>query len=385
MRRRAVIVTGELSGEKHAVHLVRALSAVCPFDFSAIGSTALTTSGVNVFYDYRSISLVGVVEIFRKAREIREAYRALKKEILQTRPDLVIFVDFGLFNLRLAAPLAKRLSIPAVYFIPPQVWASRKGRIDQIRSYIDLVLTILPFEEALYRKHGVRVAYVGHPYARSVKATYSKKEFLSFIKVPTDAPLITVMPGSRTNEIRRHMPAVLEIASRLDGILGQYNLLLPVADSLSQEVFGPFLSRRKNIFPVRGLAYDCLTHSDAALIKSGSTTLEAAILGVPSVVFYKVSYLEYLLARMIVQTPYISLPNIIAGKEVFPEFVQNLDPDRIAKTLVSMLKDDATDVRRELKQVQSMLAGDGSDPYATAGREILSFLEQTYGPLFQTP
>lgn len=382
--RKAVIVTGELSGETHAVRLVRALSAAYPLEFSGMGSTALASAGVDVFYDYRNISLVGVAEIFKKAGEIRRAYRALKDCLLRTSPDLLILVDFGLFNLRLAARLAKKLSIPVIYFIPPQVWASRKGRINQIRSYVDLVLTILPFEESLYREHGVKAVYVGHPYVQSVKPSYSKEEFLSLIKAPSGIPVITVMPGSRINEIRRHMPAILDIADRLDGILGQYSLLLPIADSLSEEVFAPFLSRRKNVFPVKGLAYDCLTHSDAALIKSGSTTLEAAILGVPSVVFYKVSSLEYLLARMIVKVPYISLPNIIAGREVFPEFIQDLDPDRIAKRLDSMLKDDAIDVRRELKQVQNMLTGGGSDPYITAAKEIISFLEHTYGPLSQT-
>jgi lipid-A-disaccharide synthase len=382
---RIVIVAGELSGENHAVHLVRAVRALYPFQFSGMGSTALSNEGVEIFYDYRDISLTGLGEIIRKAGRIRTAYRTLKEHLIRVAPQLLILVDFGGFNLRLAARLAKRLGIPTVYFIPPQVWASRKGRITQIKSLIDLVLCILPFEEPLYREHHIPVAYVGHPYVRSVRPLYSKDAFRSLIKLNREGPVITMMPGSRPNEVRRLMPVLLQVADRLDHALGPYTALLPVADSLDAEMLAPFLAGRDNIIPVKGLAYDCLKHSDAAIIASGSATLEAAILGVPSLVIYKMSYVEYLVARMIVKVPYISLPNLIAGKEVYPEFIQSLDPEKIAKSVVSVLKNGRSQVETELDHVRDRLGTSGPDPYETAGREILRFIEHTYGPLPKTP
>ena len=193
-----------------------------------------------------------------------------------------------------------------------------------------------------------------------------------------------MMPGSRPNEVKKHMPVLLEVAEYLDRELGRYTVLLPVADSLDERVFTPYIKGRDNIVLVRGLAYDALQHSDVALIASGSAALEAAILGVPSLVLYRMSCLSYLVARMVVKVPYISLPNLIAGKEVFPEFIQRLHPGRIAKSVVSMLRNDRSAVKGELDLVRNRLGTPGSDPYETAGKEILQFLEHTYGPLSQT-
>jgi lipid-A-disaccharide synthase len=384
LSKKVVIVTGELSGETHAAHLVRAISASCPLRFSGIGSTGLAGAGVEIIYNYRNISLTGFSEIIKKTGQIGTAYRVLKEHLLSVSPHLLILVDFGMFNLRLAARLAKKLGIPTVYFIPPQVWASRKGRIKQIESRIDLVLCILPFEEPLYHERHIPVVYVGHPYVRSIKPIHSRETFRTLIKLDHEGPVITMMPGSRPNEVKRHMPVLLQVAEHLDRELGQHTILLPVADSLDEQAFTPFLRGRSNIIPVKGLSFDCLKYSDAALIASGSATLEAAVLGVPSVVIYKMSYIEYLVARMIVKVPYISLPNLIAGKEVFPEFIQFLDPERIAKSVVSVLKNDRSAVKKDLDLIRNKLGTSGPDPYETASKEILRFLESTYGPLSET-
>ncbi len=384
--RKVVIVTGELSGETHAAHLVTAVKASHPVHFSGIGSTALAASGVEVFHDYRNISVTGLTEVLGKAGHIRHAYKALKSHLISAKPHLVILVDFPDFNLGLAARAAKRLGIPVVYFIPPQVWAWRKGRIRQIKSRIDLVLSILPFEEALYRSHAVPVVYVGHPYARSIKESRSREDFLSLVNADRQGPIITMMPGSRINEVKRHLPVFLQVAERLDRELDRYTILLPVADSLDKAPIDSFIKRRKNIILVKGFTHDCLKHSDVALVKSGSSTLEAAVLGVPSVVLYKMSYLSYLVGRIVVKGPYISLPNIIAGKAVFPEFIQSCDPGLIAKSLISMLKTEVrSKVQRELDSVRDKLGTSGPDPYETAAKEIVRFLEQRYGPLSQTP
>jgi lipid-A-disaccharide synthase len=382
--RKIVIVTGELSGEHHAAHLVENLTEHFSFELNAIGSTTLAALGVNVFHDYHDISLVGF-EILTKIGHIRNAYQALRKHLVQNKPDLVILVDFPGFNLGLVSRLTKKLAIPTVYFIPPQIWAWRMGRINQIRERIDLVLCIFPFEENLYRSHGVPAHYVGHPYVRTVKPKYSKEEFCQRVGIDGQQHLITVMPGSRPGEISKHLPFIREVLNHLDNRIGKFKVLLPIAESIDENLLVPLLKNRQNIVPIKGLAHDCLAHCDGALIKSGSTTLEAAILGTPSVVFYKMSWISYRIGRALARVPFVSLPNIIANKLVFPEFIQNLDPPEIANALVNMIENGAFVVRKDIDRVRDMLTSDGRDPYQVATKHILQFLEQKYGTLPKTP
>ncbi len=324
------IVTGELSGETHAARLVRALTNALPMQFSGVGSTMLSEAGVRTVCDYRDISLTGLSEVLAKAGHIWHAYRVLKDHLKRERPDLLILVDFPGFNLRIAR-LAQTLGIPVGYFIPPQLWAWRKGRIRHIRSGVDLVLCILPFEEALYRAYGVPVAYVGHPYVQTVKPVYDREAFYSMFGIDGSAPVITVMPGSRQNEAGKHMPVLLSVIDHLKAELGRCTVLLPVADSIDEAFLTPFIENRDYVVPVKKLAHDCLSYSRAAVIASGSATLEAALLGVPCCVVYKISAFSYLIARMVVKVKYISLPNILADREVFPEFIQSIDPKELQK------------------------------------------------------
>ena len=383
MSRKAVIVTGELSGELHAVHLVRAISDAVEMEFSGMGSTRLSDAGVNLVHDYRDISLTGLSEVFFKAGYIWKAYFALTRHLRETKPDLLILVDFPGFNLRIARA-AKRLGVPTVYFIPPQVWAWRKNRMKQMKSWIDLVLCILPFEEALYRENHVPARYIGHPFLHTVRPRYTKEAFRSMFAIREGVPVITIMPGSRQNEARKHMPVLTDVVRRLQGRMRRLTVLLPVADTMDEAFFAPLLGKTDGVIPIKGLPYDCLAHSDAAVIASGSATLEAAILNVPSVVLYRISSLSYLIARMVVHVSHISLPNIIAGREIFPEFIQSLDAERIANTVVSMVNSDKSAIQKEMEEVRKRLATPDHDPYHIARAEILQFLERRYGPLPET-
>lgn len=383
MSRKAVIVTGELSGELHAVHLVRAISDAVEMEFSGMGSTRLSDAGVNLVHDYRDISLTGLSKVFFKAGYIWKAYFALTRHLRETKPDLLILVDFPGFNLRIARA-AKRLGVPTVYFIPPQVWAWRKNRMKQMKSWIDLVLCILPFEEALYRENHVPARYIGHPFLHTVRPRYTKEAFRSMFAIREGVPVITIMPGSRQNEARKHMPVLTDVVRRLQGRMRRLTVLLPVADTMDEAFFAPLLGKTDGVIPIKGLPYDCLAHSDAAVIASGSATLEAAILNVPSVVLYRISSLSYLIARMVVHVSHISLPNIIAGREIFPEFIQSLDAERIANTVVSMVNSDKSAIQKEMEEVRKRLATPDHDPYNIARAEILQFLERRYGPLPET-
>lgn len=367
----------------HAAHLVRALRSKLDLDFSGMGSDRLREAGVAVFHDYKDISVTGLSEVFLKARHIWHAYAVLKRHLIEASPALLILVDFPGFNLRIAR-VARQLGIPTVYFIPPQVWAWRKGRIKQIRTNVDLVLSILPFEEPLYREHGVPVCYVGHPYVCTVKPVHSKEAFYSKFAIPTGGSVITMMPGSRVNEARRHMPILLQVLDSLTRRLSSFTVLLPVADSMDKGFFDAFVRAYPHVIPIQGLPYDCLKFSDAAIIASGSATLEAAVLGVPSLVIYKVSRLSYFVARMVVQVKHISLPNIIAGKEVFPEFIQSINAEKIAETIAYMLNKGETGIQKEMERIRDSLGTVASDPYQAAGDKIIQLLERIYGPLLQT-
>ncbi|HOJ70773.1 MAG TPA: lipid-A-disaccharide synthase [Syntrophorhabdaceae bacterium] len=374
---RIVLLTGELSGEIHGTNLVKSINSKYNIDFSGMGGRRLKQEGMEVVYDYNAISLMGISEIFTKTHHIISALNTIKRHIRDVRPLCVILVDFPGFNLRIAG-YAKRLGIPVIYFIPPQVWAWHRSRVYKIKKYVDLVISILPFEKGFYREYGIEARYVGHPFANIIKPTMARDEFFRMIDIDMGHPLITIMPGSRENEVLRHMPVLLSITDILKKRLDHVGIVLPVAENIPDRLIKDSISGRA-ITALRGYNYDALYHSDAAIIASGSATLEAAILGVPTAVIYKISTLSYLLAKMLVDVKFISLPNLIAGKEVFPEFIQHLDPEKIAERVIYMLNNDRVEIKKDLAYIKAELGG--FDSYSMARDEIVSFLEHRYGTI----
>jgi lipid-A-disaccharide synthase len=377
-----VIVTGELSGEIHAAHLVEALQASLKAQFSGMGSARLQETGVRVIVDYKEISITGLSEVLWKLKYIRRAYDALRDHIRRERPALLILVDFPGFNLKIAK-FAKALGIPVVYFIPPQIWAWRKSRIRKIRERVDRVICVLPFEKALYDENGVDATYVGHPFMNTVKPLYSREEFIGKLGIDKKGPMITIMPGSRENEVRKHMPTLLAVIANLERRIGKLTVLLPLAENIDFQLVEDYISGRPSVHAFKGLSYDALVASDLAFVASGSATLEAAILGVPTIVIYKISSLSYLLARILVKVDHISLPNIIAAKEVFPEFVQHLNPEDIAEKAAYMLNNGRESVKADIETIKGRLGG--FDSYKMAKDEITGYLEHLYGTLSKAP
>ncbi len=375
---RIVLVTGELSGEIHGEHLVYALRQNLDARFSGMGSDRLRRAGVDVIFDYRTISVTGLSEVITKLPRIREAYSKLRRHLLEVRPSLVVLVDFPGFNMRIAR-LARRAGIPVVYFIPPQVWAWRKGRIAAIRETVERVITILPFEKELYDHHGVDAVYVGNPLTLIAKPSLPAEDFLSRLAVPSGTPCITMMPGSRRNEIERHMPVLMETGDLIKGKLGDLRLLIPVAEHVEEGLVESFVGDRPWVSLFRGFAYDALAASSLAFVASGTATLEAALVGTPTIVIYKVSALSYLVARMVVKVDYISLPNLIAGHEVFPEFIQRLDPKTLAGKGLHMLHNDQKTIREAMEGIRNKLMG--HDAYRLASGAIMKVLDRLYGPL----
>jgi lipid-A-disaccharide synthase len=379
--RQAVVVTGELSGENHALHLINAINDVLPLQWSGVGSEKLRQAGVDILYDYRSISLTGLSEIVSKMGQISKAFKTLKKHLRTTLPSLLLLVDFPGFNLRVAT-MARRLGIPVIYFIPPQVWAWRKSRILRIKRDVALVICILPFEKSLYERQAVPSVYVGHPFMQTVRPLQTRKAFLSSLGLEQSKPVVTIMPGSRENEITKHVPVMLHVIDLLRRELKDMAVLLPVAENIDQCFIETLVRDDPHIKLVQGASHEALASSDIALVASGSATLEAAILDCPTIVMYKVSALSYAAARLLVKIDYISLPNIVAGKEVFPEYIQALKPETIAERVLHVLNNETTRMKQDMEVVRKRLGT--FDSYVLARDAVIQFLEQTYGPLLKT-
>lgn len=346
-----------------------------------MGSDILRGSGVRILYDYRNIAVTGLTEILGRLKYICRALSAVKDQIDTEKPALVILIDFPGFNLRIAK-FAKTRSVPVVYFIPPQVWAWRKSRINKIRDRVDKVICILPFEEALYRAHGIDVTYVGHPFAQTVTPTLSKANFYTEIGVRPSGPVITVLPGSRKNEIDRHMPVMLSTVRILEGSIPNLTVLLPVADNVDVHQVQRYLSGYDSIRVFQGLSHDALAHADLAIAASGSVTLEAALLGTPTIVIYQISTISYILARLLVKVRFVSLPNIILDKEFFPEFIQKISPEKIAEKALFMLNNGRESIRNDVQTLRDKLGA--SNSYECARNEIIHLLEKNHGPLSAT-
>jgi lipid-A-disaccharide synthase len=376
--KKIVIVTGELSGEIHACNVVKKIRESLNIEFSGIGSKMLEEAGVHIIHDYRDISLTGINEIFPKLKYIWTAFRRIKNHLKHIRPSLVILVDFPGFNLRVAK-IAKKYGIPVLYFIPPQIWAWRQGRIKTIKKFINKVVCILPFEKKLYDSYKIDATYVGHPFVNTVKPLFTKEEFLEKTDIKSKTPIITIMPGSRNNEINKHMPVLIKIIENIAPHFNKPAILLPLAEGIDQKTLEMFNTGNVHINYLKGLAYDALSYCDIAIIASGSATMEAAILGAPTIVIYKISKISYIIAKLLVKSKYISLPNIIAGKEIFPEFIQHLDPEKIAEKALYMLNNGVDRNNEELIKIRREL--DNMDSYELAKNTIIDFLKQTYGTI----
>ncbi|MCX5807709.1 MAG: lipid-A-disaccharide synthase [Proteobacteria bacterium] len=376
--KKIVIITGELSGEIHACHVVKKIRESLDIEFSGMGSKKLEEAGVHIVHDYREISLTGINEIIPKLKHIWTAFNRIKNHLKHIKPSLIILVDFPGFNMRIAKT-AKKYGIPVLYFIPPQIWAWRQGRIKTMKNFIDKIICILPFEKQLYDAYNIDATYVGHPFVNTVKPTLTKEEFFEKAAIKSKTPIITIMPGSRSNEIKKHMPVLIKAIERIALHFNEPAILLPLAEGIDQKTVETFNTGNIHINYLKGLTYDALSYCDIAIIASGSATMEAAILGTTTIVIYKISKISYIIAKLLVKSKYISLPNIIAGKEVFPEFIQHLDPEKIAEKALYMLNNGSDKINEELIKIKTEL--DSMDSYELTKNTIIDFLKQTYGTI----
>jgi lipid-A-disaccharide synthase len=327
-----MIVAGEASGDLHGGNLVRAMLRIDPgLSFCGVGGERMRAAGVELVADAADMAVVGLTEVLSKLGAILRVMRRLKTLLKKSPPDLVILIDYPDFNLPLARA-AKKRGIQVLYYISPQVWAWRKGRIRTIRRTVDRMVVILPFEEKFYRDAGMDVTFAGHPLLDVVETRYDRPGALRRFGLRDEAVTVAVLPGSRRGEVAVLLPEMLGACQILAEQISPIQFVLPIAGTLDPDFVRDIIRR----FPVEirvipDEIYDVVSVSDAAIVASGTATLETALLGTPMVVVYKVSGVTYAIGRMCVRVDHISLVNLIAGYAVVPELIQaEANPERIA-------------------------------------------------------
>jgi lipid-A-disaccharide synthase len=358
-----LIVAGEASGDLHGEKLVQSLLDIYPkARFTGMGGARMRAAGVDILFGIERMGAVGLVEIFSDFGHYFSVYRTLIKEIASRKYTAVILIDYPTLNLRLAKQSRKH-DCPVYYFISPQVWAWRKGRIKNIRNSVHKMFVILPFEEEIYRKAGVDAEFLGHPFIEMVHPTRTREESLVKFSLDSNIKTVGLLPGSRMNEVTSLLDEMLRAAEKIKKELGSCQFLLPVAESIDTALIQHKLgSNLLDIKLVQGETYDVMNTCDTLIIASGSATLEAGIIGCPMVIVYKLSPLTYWLALMLINTPYYGLVNIVAGEGVAPELIQGkANADNIATETLKLLKnpEHCQEIRNRLLLVRKNLGSPG--------------------------
>ena len=329
-----------------------------------IGGEELSRAGMELLYNARDLSVVGILEVAAHAPHIVRAYRAVKRELAgPSPPALVLLIDYPDFNLRIAR-LAKKHSVPVLYYISPQIWAWRRGRAKKISRTVDTMAVIFPFEADLYRKEGLDVHFVGHPLLDTEPRKMPRSDALDFLGLEDTWPVIGILPGSRPGEIQRLLPAMLGAAGRIRTRYPDARFVLPLAQGLDTVAVNSTI-RRAGV-PVQVVSrsfYQALSACDLALVASGTATLETALMETPMIILYRISLPTYLIGRMLIRVPCIGLANIVAGKKVVPELIQaDVTPEKIAGEALSMLADPKRmqAIRSELAAVRASLGDRGA-------------------------
>jgi lipid-A-disaccharide synthase len=362
---RVLISAGEASGDLYASRVVEALRARCPeAEFFGCAGPRMQAAGVRAVVDSRSISVVGLVEVVAHIPRIWLEFRKLVRAAVEEKADLAVLTDSSGFHLRVAKKL-RQLGIPVVYLIAPQAWAWRQGRVRTMRATIDRLLCIFPFEKEFFEKHEVPTTYIGHPLGRIVKPGLSRREFCEKFNLPYDRKIVTLLPGSRSGEVARHMPYLIDAAERI-GKVRDVKMVLALPGNFSERIAA------SSIKVIEGFTWDALAYSELALAASGTVTIEAALLGCPMVTFYRVNALTWVLGRRLVRAPFLSMVNLVAGRRVVAELIQDdMTGEKIAAEAIRLLDDEGARerMRGDLAEVGRKLWSE-RDPMATAAEWI---------------
>jgi len=335
-----VMVAGEASGDAHGAHLVQAIQKCCgPIYVCGMGGHRMRDAGARVLIDAKEVAVVGITEVLSKTPQVLKAMSRLKKLLTGLKPDLLILIDFPEFNLHLASK-AKKLGIPVLYYISPQIWAWRAGRVKKIKARVDHMAVILPFEASFYRQHDVPVSFVGHPLMDSPTGQVPVRKCTA----PSPSPMVALLAGSRDLEVSSLLPVMLKASQRLQKLIPSMRIIISCAHSIDTELVNDILANHpvENAEISNQAIHDMLPKCDLAIVASGTVTLETAICGVPMVITYTVSPLSYWLGRALIDVDHIGLVNLIAEDRIMPELIQKeVSPEAICETAFDIISDPA--------------------------------------------
>lgn len=363
-----MIVAGEASGDTHAAKLLNAIRDLAPSShFFGSAGPKMRAAGVEAVVKADDLSIVGLAEIGRALPMFLRTMKTLRREAAARKPDVAILVDFPDFNLKLARHL-KKLGITVVYYISPQLWAWRKYRINTVKKYVDLMIAILPFEKDWYAEHGVHhVEYVGSPLSKEVHPSMSKDEFCAKYGLDATRPIIALLPGSRGKEIDRILPVMTDAAENVARSLSSAQFVVAAASKEhATKITNNGFDQRSELRIIAGETYDVLNAADAAAVTSGTATLETGIIGTPMAIIYKTSRINYGLLEPLIDVEHYGLINLIAGKRLARELIQDdLTPDTLATELLRLLQPDVNaEMREELRIAADKLGHGGASKRA---------------------
>ncbi len=351
------IIAGEASGDLHAANMVRELRRLDPeAQIAGWGGELMSAQGVEIRKHYRELAFMGFIEVLMNLRTIFANIRLCKSDIESYHPDVIIFIDYPGFNLRIAQ-WARQSGYKTVWYISPQLWAWKEGRVEKIRQYVDKMLVILPFEEAFYAKHQYPVTYVGHPLLDVIPQYIPPADFLERHGLSPDPqrPIIALLPGSRTQEIETMLPLMLSVMDHYP----QAQFVIAGAPGKSADFYTRWLSSER-IHLVMNETYALYSYARAALVTSGTATLEAALFNVPEVVCYKGSPITYAIARRLIKVKYISLVNLIADRLIVPELIQSELTTANLITELDKLLYNSTPMQDSFAELRQLLGGPGA-------------------------
>jgi lipid-A-disaccharide synthase len=369
-----MLVAGEASGDLHGAALCRALRELNPrCRLFGMGGARMAAEGMDVLIDVTAKAVTGGSEAFGQVPRLYRAYRQLRA-VLEgpDRPAVLVLIDFPEFNMRLARA-AQRARVPVVYFIPPQVWAWRGGRVKTIRQVVSLVLAVFPFEAPLYRRAGVPVEFVGHPLLDQLQGAPTREVARRRLGIADGTPVVALLPGSRRQEIVRLLPAMRAATAEIVKAVPGTRFVLGLAPTIERELVAQHLAGAPPVEIVANQTYDVIRAADLALVTSGTVTLEAALLGTPMVVCYRLSLASELMVRLLIRVPWVSLANLILGRAVVPELYRQTTIDRhLTREALRLLTDPGA--RDTQRQAFSELAGQLGEPGvgARAARLVLA-------------
>jgi len=353
--KKVVVIAGEASGDAHAGRMIAQLKQLAPdVQVSGIGGDTMRQAGADIFVDFSELAVMGIVEVLKRYRHIKSIFNQLVERLAQDKPDLLIVVDYPGFNLKLAKK-AKKLGIPVLYYISPKVWAWRKGRIKTIKKVVTHMAVLFPFEKTLYDDAGVTSTCVGHPLVDAVQSQLTTEQAKTKFGIDPEHRVLGLFPGSRRSEVEALLPVMIKAAEKIQQHHYDVHIVLPLAAGLDQSVIKPILKNTK--LPIKVVTkdfYDLTKACDAIVAASGTVTLEIALLGVPHLIVYRVAPMTYRILKRLVRIPYVGLCNIVTGRPVILELLQDdVTPERLEQELTMMLtqansKSAAETIRQEV-------------------------------------